>query len=205
MMDQEQDTYYQSLTIQQRQHYDRQELLLKAYAKLGKIYRAADACGIPIGTIDSWQYRDTHGFNKRMEQAHRQYVESLEAEMDATIKSRPVATQVLQIFRLKAEWPEKYREEVKVLGLDQSKLMLDKLRGMAAKDLAQQAALEAPAVEGVYREVDKPKPEEVWTPPPPAEAPPPEPPRESVKDQRAAQFRASRAARARTPGRITRR
>src|ERR671918_217186 len=95
--------YYNSLTMQQRQHYDRQELFLKAFAKLGKVYRAADAASVPVNTVNSWQFNDTHHFKKRMAEAHERYVEQCEAEMDETIKSRPVATQVLQIFRLKAE------------------------------------------------------------------------------------------------------
>jgi hypothetical protein len=140
-----------------------------------------------------------------MEQAHRQYVESLEAEMDATIKSHPVATQVLQIFRLKAEAPGKYREEVKVIGMEASKQMMDRLRELAGKDLAQQAALEAPAVEAVYKEVDSPKQDGVGMPPPRTEVSPEPQPLESAKDRRAARVRAARPARGRPGHRVTRR
>ena len=43
------------------------------------------------------------------------YVETLEAEMDKTIKDKPSQTAILQIFRLKAENPTKYREDIKVV------------------------------------------------------------------------------------------
>jgi hypothetical protein len=110
---------------------------------------------------------------------------------------------ILMMFKLKAEAPQKYREEVKVVGIDQSKMMLDKLREMASKDV-QQAALEAPAVEGQYREVAPPA-AGVWAPAEPhekapgnrpSEEPPAKqpPPKESAKDRRAAQMKAERAA-----------
>ena len=149
-----------------------------------------------------------------MEQAQHVYVESLEAEMDATIKSRPVATQVLQIFRLKAEAPEKYREEVKVVGIDQSKMMLDQLREMASRDIK---ALEGGSVEGEYKEIASPKPDMDGlgqTPPPRTEAPPVQPPRESAsrvaakesaRDRRAAQVKAGRVTWRQPPGRMVRR
>jgi hypothetical protein len=202
--------------------WDRQELFLAAYARIGKRGRAAKEAGITVSCVEKWVAADVYGIRKRMEQAHHEYVESLEAEMDATIKSRPVATQVLQIFRLKAEAPGKYREEVKVIGMEASKQMMDRLRELAGKDLAQQAALEAPAVEAVYKEVPPPGPSPTAPSPaerpaplartedPPAQPPSQMPPKESsslmaAKDRRAAQFRASRAARARTPGRMVRR
>lgn len=202
----------QNPTIQQRRCWDIQELFLAKYGRIGKKNRSAEAVGISVQAVEAWQARDLYGFNKRMGEAHQRYVESLEAEMDATIQSRPVATQVLQIFRLKAEKPEKYREEVKVVGLDQSKMMLDKLRELAGKDLERQAALEELAIEGVYKEVDRPTPGTESSPPQdeapsmqrPRPAPAPQPP-ESAKDRRAAQVRANQAARRQPPGRMIRR
>jgi hypothetical protein len=191
----------QNPTIQQRRCWDIQELFLAKYGRMGKKNRTAEAVGISVQAVEAWQARDLYGFNKRMADAHQRYVESLEAEMDETIKSRPVATQVLQIFRLKAEWPEKYREEVKVVGIEASKQMMDKLRELAARD-RERAALEAPAVEGVYKEVAQPQQESVGMPPP---APPGPPARESAKDKRAAQVKTGRAARAKPSGRMIRR
>jgi hypothetical protein len=135
----------------QVQVWNRQELFLAAYARTGKRSKAAKEAGITVWCVEKWVAADVYGIRKRMEQAHHEYVESLEAEMDATIKSRPVATQILQIFRLKAEAPHKYREEVKVIGLEASKQMFDKLRALGGKGLEKRAALEAPAVEAVYQ------------------------------------------------------
>jgi hypothetical protein len=186
----------ESPTFAQRDCWVRQEHFLEAFAQCGKIGVAANAIGVSRACVERWQGQDLYGFLKRMKQAHSQYVESLEAEMDATIKSRPVATQVLQIFRLKAEAPEKYREDVKVVGLDASKMMLDKLREMAAKDLQgqeAQKALESPTVEAVYGEVPQSEGSKRGTE---ASLVPPEPPpKESARERRAAQVRASRAAR----------
>ncbi|HZA23574.1 MAG TPA: hypothetical protein VFA32_13405, partial [Dehalococcoidia bacterium] len=65
--------------------------------------------------------------------------------------AKPSQTQMLQIFRLKAKAPEKYREEVKVINADVPFQMLDRLKEMAREEREWQAALEAPAVEAVYR------------------------------------------------------
>jgi hypothetical protein len=194
----------------QVQVWNRQELFLAVYARTGKRSKAAKEAGITVWCVEKWVAADVYGIRKRMEQAHHEYVESLEAEMDATIKSRPVATQLLQIFRLKAEAPAKYREEVKVVGIDASKQMLDRLRELAAKDLQQQPVLEAPTVEAVYREVPQAgteaSPSQAEAPPMqwPRPAPAPQP-RESARDRRAAQVKAGRVARVKPPGRITRR
>jgi hypothetical protein len=152
-------SYYESLTSEQRQHYDRQELFLRAYIALGRIYKAAEAADIPIGTVHSWQGRDTHNFNKRIERARQQYVESLEQLMDDRLQNPQGnrGSDVLLMFKLKAEAPQKYREEVKVIGIESSKQMMDRLREMAIKEREQQAALEAPAVEGEFKEVGEPR------------------------------------------------
>jgi hypothetical protein len=202
----------ESPTFAQRDCWVRQEHFLEAFATCGKIGVAASAIGVSRACVERWQGQDLYGFLKRMKQAHSQYVESLEAEMDATIKSRPVATQVLQIFRLKAEAPEKYREEVQVVGMDASKQMLDKLRELAGKDLQEQEAqraLESPTVEAVYREVPQPDGSNPGTeaspPAPPVQPPHQMSPKESARDRRASQVRASRAARGKAPGRMIRR
>jgi hypothetical protein len=155
-MTQERDfsDYYQSLSFQQRQHWDTQERFLHAYKQLGKLNRSAEAAQISIHTVEGWQRLDTHGFNKRLEAAHSVYVESWEQEMDNRLAnpSGNRGSDVLLMFKLKAERPEKYREEVKVIGVEASKQMMDKLRDLAAKDLAAREQ-ESPAVEGVYQEV----------------------------------------------------
>jgi hypothetical protein len=106
-----------------------------------------------IWAVEKWVLEDKYGIKKRINIAHDAYVEKLEEEMDSNITAHPASTQVLQIFRLKAEAPDKYREEVKVLGTSAPFELLDKIRELAAKDLKEREALEAPAVEGEFREV----------------------------------------------------
>jgi hypothetical protein len=160
--------YYESLSLQQRQVWDRQELFLQAFARLGKKIRAAEHAGISVKTVEDWQSRDLRGFNKRLAQAHDRYVEQCEEQMDRTIEQKPAATQILQIFRLKAEAPEKYREEVKVVGIEASKQMMDRLRELAAKD--RQALPDEGVLEGEFRALN-----ETPRPPAPAETPAPGP------------------------------
>jgi hypothetical protein len=65
-----------------------------------------------------------------MELAHKDYVESIEQEMDDRL-SNPTGNRgsdVLLMFELKAEAPEKYREGAKVVGVEAPKQMLDRLR-----------------------------------------------------------------------------
>jgi hypothetical protein len=53
--------------------------------------------------------------------------------------------------------PHKYREEVKVLGMEASKHMLDQLRDMALKELEKRKEIEAgeaQVVEGEFRQVE---------------------------------------------------
>jgi hypothetical protein len=133
------------------QVWNRQELFLAAYSKIGK---AAEAAEIPLATVESWQRRDTHGFKKRMKLALDRCVEEWEEVMDERLLN-PTGNRgsdVLLMFKLKAMAPEKYREEVKVLGVSAPLQMLDKLKELAAKDLKGRE-LEAPVVEGEFREV----------------------------------------------------
>jgi hypothetical protein len=164
--------------------------------------------------VEHWLRNDIFNFKNRINVAHQDYVESLEEDMDEVCANRRGNHDILRIFRLKAEHPEKYREEVTVVGMDASKNMLDKLRELASKDLAQRAALEAPAVEGVYKEVDSPKPDvgqpdvssRGQMPSQRAEAPLSGPtPWASARDRRMAQVKAGRVVRGKPPGRITRR
>jgi hypothetical protein len=204
----------ESPTTQQRNRWLRQTHFLEAFAKLGRIGEAAEAVGITRWAVDQWQDKDLYSFRKRMEKAHQGYVESLEGMVDNRLNNPQGnrGSDILLMFKLKAERPEKYREDVKVVGIDASKMMLDKLREMASKDVeqAKQAELAAPAVEGEYREV-APTLRGVWAPPPaeappvPAERPPKTPPGESARDRRAAQVKADQTARRGPTNRVTRR
>jgi hypothetical protein len=93
-----------------------------------------------------------------MEDAHQGYVESVERTMNDRLANPQGnrGSDVLLMFKLKAEAPEKYREGVKVVGVDASKQMMDRLRELAMKD-RERAALEAPAIDGQFKEVGEPR------------------------------------------------
>jgi hypothetical protein len=139
-----------------KQCWIRQEAFLAAYGELGTILHAARVAGIHRDTVNKWIAADLYSFKKRMELAHQDYREFLEG----LIHERLVNPQgnrgsdILLMFKEKAEWPEKYREEVKVIGVDASKQMMDKLRELAARE---RKALEAPAIEGEFKEVGEPR------------------------------------------------
>jgi hypothetical protein len=132
--------------------WNRQELFLAAYARLGKHSKAAKEAGITSWCVDKWIQADRYSIRKRMQLAHQVYVENLEQLMDDRLTNPQGnrGSDVLLMFKLKAEAPQKYREEVKVVGIEASKQMMDRLREMAMKE---RAALErGEVVEGEIRE-----------------------------------------------------
>src|SRR5918992_2476089 len=90
-----------------------------------------------------------------MDLAHDDYCDWLQGIIRGRIANPQGnrGSDVLVMFAAKAEMPEKYREEVKVLGVSAPLQMLDKLKELAAKDLKAREVLEPQAVEGEFREV----------------------------------------------------
>jgi hypothetical protein len=60
---------------------------------------------------------------------------------------------VLYMFKMKAEKPEKYRENVQVTGLEPMTQLLEEARKLAARDIQRRKELEAGASEGEYRDL----------------------------------------------------
>jgi hypothetical protein len=133
--------------------WDNQERFLSIYANEGKVILAAKRTGISTETIYNWQKADKFGFEKRVERAHDEYVEHLECQMDNYIDNSKHNTQILQIFRLRAEAPEKYREDTKPPQTDAAQALLDRLTEMAARDIAKRKQLEEGAAEGEFRDL----------------------------------------------------
>jgi hypothetical protein len=161
--------------VEKRRVWQRQEAFLEAYRKCGKIGKSAQAIGMTRWAVDYWLKKDIFGFKDRIDMAHQDYVESLEEDMDEVCADRKGNHDILRIFRLKAEHPKKYREETKVLNADAPFEMLDRLKELARKERERQAALEAPAVEAVYREVPPNQEPAAPSPEQPAPTPPPSP------------------------------
>jgi hypothetical protein len=140
-------------TLQQRDAWENQQRFLRRYAERGKLALSAGDVGISVAAVEKWQRLDKYSFNKRLELAYQAYRESLEESMDEFIRDTKHNSQILQIFRLKAAWPEKYRDDAKPVSTDPSRQLLDKLTEMARKEVAERQRLEAEATEGEYREL----------------------------------------------------
>jgi hypothetical protein len=133
--------------------WETQELFLRCYARCGRFVRSATAAGITPQCVYKWQNSDKFNFQKRMDIAHQEYVEHLEEQMDEYIRDSKHNTQILQIFRLKAECPEKYREDVKIVGVEPMTQLLEEARKLAARDIERRKQLEEGAAEGEYRDL----------------------------------------------------
>jgi hypothetical protein len=136
-------------TLQQREAWENQQRFLRQYALRGKISLSPADAGITVWAVEKWQRTDKYGFNKRLEMAYQAYRESLEEDMDEFIRDSKHNTQILRIFRLKAAWPEKYRDDVKPQSNDEGRQLLDRLTEMARKEQ------EAGATEGEFREMEE--------------------------------------------------
>jgi hypothetical protein len=172
-----------------RQCWSGQEAFLQAYAQLGTIRHSAQVVGIYKTTVSHWIHSDLYSFKKRMELAHQDYCDHIERMIDERLANPQGnrGSDILLMFKAKAEMPEKYREEVKVLGMEGPKEMLARLKEMADRERKKQEILEAPAIEAEYREIAPSGPKVPAVAPVSPEQPviPPVPPA-AAKDKRAA-------------------
>jgi hypothetical protein len=136
--------------------WETQERFLRLFARSGKVIQSVDLTGITRQCLYKWENADKFGFNKRLEIAHQEYVERLEQELDDYISESKHNVQIAHIFRLKAEAPEKYREDIKPQSNDASRELLDRLTEMARKELEERRRLEEGVAEGEYRELKEP-------------------------------------------------
>ena len=143
----------ESPTSRDIQVWEHQEQFLRAYAKIGRLCHAADQSGMSERIVQKWQSADKFAFKKRLHAAHQRYVEKLELQMDSYVENMKQGSHLLHMFRLKAEAPEKYREEAKIVVQDNAKELLERLTEMAGKEIAEREKLEGGATEGEYREI----------------------------------------------------
>ena len=68
-------------TVAQRRCWQTQERFLEAFAKCGSVGEACLETGIPVGTQDSWDQLDSHGFKKRKAMAAQIALGYLEREI----------------------------------------------------------------------------------------------------------------------------
>ena len=143
-------------TFKQKQVWHRQEMFLEAFRRCGKIGKAATASGLTRWAVIHWQRNDAFSFNRRLEAAHEDYCERWEEGMDARLENPQGnrGSDILYMFKMKAEKPGKYRENVQVVGVEPVTQMLDRLTEMEAKRLERERQqLEQSSVEGEYREM----------------------------------------------------
>jgi len=140
-------------THRELQCWENQQRFLRRYAERGKFVLSPADVGISIQAIYKWQKADKYSFNKRFELAYQAYRESLEEQMDEFIRDTKHNSQIIQIFRLKAAWPEKYREDVKPQNTSEARKLLDRLAEMATKEMEARKRLEEGATEGEFRDL----------------------------------------------------
>ena len=122
---------------QKRQMWNCQEVFLAAYRKCGKVGMAAEAVGLTRWAVDYWMKNDIFCFHRRIEAAHEDYCEYWEHGMDDRLENPQGnrGSDILYMFKMKAEKPGKYRENVQIVGVSPVVEMLDKLTEIAARRL----------------------------------------------------------------------
>jgi hypothetical protein len=141
--------------VEKRRVWQRQEMFLAAYRKCGKIGKAAESVGLTRWGVQWWQKHDVLQFNQRLNMAHEDYCEFLEQGMDERLADQKGnrGSDILYMFKLKAEKPEKFRENAQPQQTDASQELLDRLTAMAAKEIEAGRRLEAGATEAEYRDL----------------------------------------------------
>ena len=145
--------YYDSLTIDQRQHYGQQELFLAAYAVHGRLYLAAKASDISINTVESWQKSDIHRFKKRLKDAQQVCLERWEKVMDARLDAPKgnLGSDPLLMFKLKKLDPT-YRDNYVVVAPGLGLELLARINNVVRQSLP---APEAGTVEAEVRDLSE--------------------------------------------------
>ena len=118
-------------TIEKKRVWDRQEVFLAAYRETGRIATAARQAGMTRWAVIHWQRGDVFDFRNRLEAAHHDWCEDkIEGLIDSRLETPEGnrGSDVLLMFKAKAEMPEKYREEVKIVDTSATKELLDQLR-----------------------------------------------------------------------------
>ena len=93
--------------------WNRQEVFLAAFAECGKPGVAATNSGISYWTHHHWEKRDIFGYRERLKVAHDAYCQTKIEQMIDDRLENPQGNRgsdVLLMFKAKAEMPDKYRE-----------------------------------------------------------------------------------------------
>ena len=89
----------------------KQELFLKAIARVKTLRKASELTGVSRNTVRRWRDENVNGFRERFADACEDYIESLEDKMYELIGEMRVGhNPTLLIFALKALRPDTYRD-----------------------------------------------------------------------------------------------
>ena len=146
------DNYLDTLTLDQRQHYDNQERFLRAFEVHGRLYLAAEAAEISINTVESWQKLDRHGFQKRLMAAQQKCTERWEQVMDQRLQNPEGnrGSDPLLMFKLKKLDPA-YRDNYVVIDPGLGIKLLARLNDVVRSALP---SPEEPVVDAQVRELE---------------------------------------------------
>ena len=104
----------------------KQDAFLAAYAEVGSLKSAADACNLKRDTVSSWNKKDGYGFRAKYTQAKevfREYLQDL--AVGRVQQQKPNDNPVLLITLLNAHWPEKYRRDGQVASNGVKEMMVE--------------------------------------------------------------------------------
>lgn len=119
-----------TLSIEKKRQHEKQEHFLTAFAELGTVSQAAMVAGCSRVTVYAWDKADAQDFKERWEHARHDFRESLEKMiMDRLISPQGNrGSDVLLMFKAKAEMPEKYRELPVIVTHDSARDLIAMLR-----------------------------------------------------------------------------
>ena len=132
-------------TIEKKRVWDRQEVFLAAYRETGRIATAARQAGMTRWAVIHWQRGDVFDFRNRLEAAHHDWCEDkIEGLIDSRLESPEGnrGSDILLMFKAKAEMPSKYREEVKIIDTSATKDLLAELRRLGQAKVVEGHVLE---------------------------------------------------------------
>ena len=145
---------YWSAPLEKSRVWDRQELVLAEYRGCGRVGKSARAVGLTRWAVDKWSQTDVFSWRERLKSAHADWCEDkiegkIQSRLDDPEGNR--GSDILLMFQAKAEMPEKYREEVKIIDTGPTKDLLAELRRLGQAKVVEGSLVppppEAPTME----------------------------------------------------------
>ena len=115
--------------LSEKHQWEKQERFLLAFRECGTVLHAALRADIGRTMVYNWNETDAQGFKERWDHARHAYREKWEALMDERLADPQGnrGSDILLMFKLKALYPERYRETITLVD-DTAKDLLKRLR-----------------------------------------------------------------------------